>query len=63
MVTHEARIDRIEKNLNDPDEGLNIKVTKQAIGFINLSAKMNAILWMFGILIALGIANIVIGNI
>ena len=63
MGTHEARIGRIEINLNDPKEGLNTKVSKCETLGIKLGAKMNAILWMFGILIGLGIANIVIGNI
>ena len=63
MGTHEARIDRIEKNLNDPKDGINVKVNECATEFIKLSAKMTAILWLFGIMIALGIANIVIGNI
>ena len=63
MGTHEARIGRLEEDVNDPKEGLKITVKTNSINFIKLNAKMTAILWMFGIMIALGIANIVMGNI
>ena len=61
MGTHEARIDRLEKAINDPEEGLIKCVKVNTIAYIKLNAKMTAILWMFGIIIALGITSLVMG--
>ena len=63
MGTHEARIDKLETDVNDPDNGLKVTVKANSVNFIKANAKMTAILWLFGIIIALGIANLVIGNI
>ena len=63
MGTHEARIGRLEEDVNDPKKGLKITVKTNSINFIKLNAKMTAILWLFSLIIALGIANLVLGKI
>ena len=63
MVNHETRIGRLEETVNDPEDGLCKKVDNNSTSCITLRATMKAIIWMFGILIALGIVNIVIGRI
>ena len=37
------------------------RISANETRLIKLNAKMNAIIWMFGLIIALGIANIVMG--
>ena len=67
MGTHEARLDRIERTLKGDSENNEIGLVKQVdtckIAYIKMNFKMNAIIWLFGLIIALGVANIVIGQI
>ena len=63
MGTHETRIGRLEKTIDDPEEGLCKKVDTNSVNFLKVNIKMNAIIWLFGLIIALGIANIVMGKI
>jgi len=63
MGTHEARIGRLEKTIDDSEEGLCKRVETNSKNFVKVNIKMNAIIWLFGLIIALGIANIVMGQI
>lgn len=64
MATHEVRIGLIEKLLYGCPEkqtkSLKKQVEENTTGFIKLNAKMNAILWMFGLLNGLGITGLVL---
>ena len=53
MATHEDRLQRMENDIYEPDKGIKDCVKANSIGYIRLNAKMTAILWMFGILIAI----------
>jgi hypothetical protein len=55
MATHEERLEKVEKEIFDPEEGLRKYARQNSIGYIKLNAKINAILWMFGILISIGL--------
>ena len=38
MGTHEARIDKLETDVNDPDNGLKVTVKANSVNFIKLNA-------------------------